>query len=72
MSFVAVYIGIWMINCDIYSFDWKCKQYNNSVFTILMGVREDLCTWKIFAIIIDYNIFYMTVYIFSFINIILM
>ena len=72
MSFVAVYIGIWMINCDIYSFDWKCIQYNNSVFTILMGVREDLCTRKIFAIIIDYNIFYMTVYIFSFINIILM
>ena len=49
MSFVAVYIGMWMINCDIYSFDWKCIQYNDSVFTILKGVREDLCTGKIFA-----------------------
>ena len=52
MSYVTVYtlyVGIWMINCDIYSFDWKCIQYNNSVFTILMGVREDLCPRKIFA-----------------------
>jgi len=45
MSYVAVYtlyVGIWLINCDIYSFDWKCIQYNDSVFTILKGVREDI------------------------------
>ena len=62
-----------MINCDIYSFDWKCIQYNNSVFTILKGVREDLLHVRSLPCkFIDYNIFYMTVYIFSFTNIILM
>ena len=34
MLYVAVYIGIWMINSDIYSFDWKYIQCNDSVFTI--------------------------------------
>ena len=67
MSYVAVYtlyVGIWMINCDIYSFDWNCIQYNDSVFTILKGVMEDIYVhvrslpWKV----IDYNIFYMHTY----------
>ena len=60
MSYVAVYtlyVGIWMINCDIYSFDWNCIKYNDSVFTILKGVRED-----IYVHLYDYNIFYVHTY----------
>ena len=34
MLYVAISNGIWIINCDIFSFDWKCIQCNDSVFTI--------------------------------------
>ena len=67
MSYVAVYtlyVGIWMINCDIYSFDWNCIQYNDSVFTILNGVREDIYVHvrSLPCKVIDYNIFNMHTY----------
>ena len=67
MSYVAVYIGIWMIHCDIYSFDWKCIQYNDSVFTILKGLREDKIGTGVHVRslpckVIDYNISYMYTY----------
>ena len=67
MSYVAVYtlyVGIWMINCDIYSFDWNCIQYNDSVFTILKGVMEDIYVHvrSLPCKVIDYNIFYMHTY----------
>ena len=46
----------------------------DSVFTILKGVREDIYVHvrSLPCKVIDYNIFYVTVYIFSFINIILL
>ena len=67
MSYVAVYtlyVGIWMINCDIYSFNWNCIQYNDSVFTILKGVREDIYVHvrSLPCKVIDYNIFCMHTY----------
>ena len=51
MLHVAICIGIWMINCDIYSFDWKCIQCNDSLFTIhvLKGEGRHTCTHKVFA-----------------------
>ena len=73
MSYVAVYtlyVGIWMINCDIYSFDWNCIRF--CVYNIKGGKGRHICTRKIFAMQGYWLWYFLHAYIFSFTNIILM